>query len=130
AASLLRAAFGIVSKVGLAEGIDPFVFLVYIGAGWTVAAITYGLVRRRRDAPALPNVAPYALVSGILVCLVASFLLLGLRTGEASVVITIANMSFVVALLISAASGMERFTLRKLLAVASAAVAITLLTHA
>lgn len=129
-ASLLRAAFGIVSKVGLGYGTDPFVFMIYIGAGWTLAAIAYGIVRRRRDAPALRNVAPYALVSGVLVCLVASFLLLGLRTGEASVVITIANMSFVVALLISAASGMERFTLRKLFAVASAALAITLLTRA
>jgi drug/metabolite transporter (DMT)-like permease len=129
-AALLRAAFGIISKVGVSGATDPFVFLIYIGAGWTLAAIVYGIVRRRPDAPALRNVIPYALLSGILVCLVASFLLLGLRTGEASVVITIANMSFVVAVLISATSGMERFTLRKALAVASAALAIVLLTRA
>ena len=129
-AALLRAAFGIISKVGLGEGPDPFVFMVYIGAGWTLAAIAYGIARRRREAPALRSVIPYALVSGVLVCLVASFLLLGLRTGEASVVITIANMSFVVALLISAASGMERFTVRKLFAVGTAGLAIALLTRA
>ena len=59
-----------------------------------------------------------------------TFLLLGLRTGEASVVIPIANMSFVVALLTSAAFGMERITRLKLLAVGCAAVAIALLTGA
>ncbi|MEJ7670504.1 MAG: EamA family transporter [Casimicrobiaceae bacterium] len=129
-ASLLRAAFGIVSKVGLADGTDPFVFMLYVGAGWTLAAAIYGVLRRRRAAPPLREVLPSALVAGTLVCLVASFLLLGLRTGEASIVIPIANMSFVVALLISSASAMERFTLRKLLAVASAALAIALLTGA
>ncbi len=128
-ASLLRAAFGIISKFGLTGGADPFLFMLYIGAGWTLAAIAYGLVRRQRVA-ALRDVLPYAMASGVLVCLVASFLLLGLRAGEASVVIPIANMSFVVALLIAAASGMEKITLRKLLAVASAAIAITLLMGA
>ena len=129
-ASLLRAAFGIVSKIGLADGIDPFVFMLYVGTGWTLAATIYGMLRRHRSAPPLREVLPYAFVSGTLICLVASFLLLGLRTGEASIVIPIANMSFVVALLISSASAMERFTVRKLLAVASAGLAITLLTGA
>src|SRR5688572_20538093 len=36
-ASLLRAAFGIVSKFGVAGGTDPFVFMVYVGCGWTLA---------------------------------------------------------------------------------------------
>ena len=130
AASLLRAAFGIISKVGLGHGTDPFVFMIYVAIGWTLAAMGYGVVRRRRETAVLRNVVPYALVSGVLICLVASFLLLGLRMGEASVVITIANMSFVVALLIAIASGMEHFTARKLFAVASAVVAIVLLTAA
>lgn len=128
-ASLLRAVFGIMSKIGLASGTDPFLFMLYIGVGWTLAAILYGAARRQR-APPLREVLPYAFVSGTLICLVVTFLLLGLRTGEASIVIPIANMSFVVALLTSAAFGMERFTLRKLLAVASAAAAIVLLTGA
>ncbi len=128
-ASLLRAAFGILSKIGLAAGTDPFLFMVYVGVGWTLAALLYGLARRQPAAP-VRTVLPYALVSGTLVCLVVTFLLLGLRTGEASIVIPIANMSFVVALLTSAAFGMERLTARKLLAVATAAVAIGLLTSA
>jgi drug/metabolite transporter (DMT)-like permease len=129
AASLLRAVFGIVAKLGLATGVDPLHFMLYIGMGWTLAAFAYGYVRRTRKT-ALRSVLPYAAASGILICLVASFLMLGLRSGEASVVIPIANMSFVVALLVAAALGMERITVRKMLAVASAATAIALLTRA
>jgi drug/metabolite transporter (DMT)-like permease len=128
-AALLRAAFGIMSKVGLAHGAEPFMFLLNIGIGWTVMALVYGVVRRQ-PAAALRDVLPYAIVSGTLICLVVTFLLLGLRTGEASVVIPIANMSFVVALLTSAAFGMERITRRKLFAVICAAAAIALLTSA
>ena len=128
-ASLLRGAFGIISKVGLGTGADAFMFMVYIGVGWTLAAIAYGAVRRQRTA-SWREVVPYAVASGTLICLVVSFLLLGLRVGEASVVIPIANMSFVVALLTSAAFGMERFTRQKLLAVGCAAAAITFLTRA
>ncbi|HYC44941.1 MAG TPA: EamA family transporter [Burkholderiales bacterium] len=129
AASLLRAAFGIISKTGLLDGTDPFLFLVYVGVGWTVAAIAYGFVRRRPPG-STSAVLRYGIVCGTLVCLVASFLLLGLRSGEASVVIPIANMSFVVALLTSAALGMERITRHKVFAVGCAAVAIGLLTSA
>ena len=129
AAAMLRAAFGVLAKIGVSDGTDPFLLMIYIGMGWTVAAIVYAAVRRKRAA-VNSGVVRYAIMSGTLVCLVASFLLLGLRIGEASVVIPIANMSFVAALMISAASGMERFTAQKLLAVASAALAITLLTGA
>jgi drug/metabolite transporter (DMT)-like permease len=128
-AALLRAVFGLLAKVGVTGGTDPFLLMIYIGAGWTAAAVIYASVRRNRTAPGA-GVLRYAIMSGTLVCLVASFLLLGLRAGEASVVIPIANMSFIAALLISAAAGMERLTAAKLLAVASAAAAIVLLTGA
>ena len=129
AASLLRAVFGIVSKVGLANGTDPFVMMIYIGAGWTLGGLVYGVVRRN-GPPTLASVVPYALLSATLICLVATFLMLGLRTGEASVVIPIANMSFLVALLVAAGLGMERITVRKVVAIAFAGAAIVLLTRA
>ena len=129
AASLLRAVFGIVSKAGLSGGADPLVLMLYIGAGWTLAGAVYGAIRRAPSVT-LVSVLPYALLSATLICLVASFLMLGLRSGEASVVIPIANMSFIVALLAAGALGMERITRRKVLAIACAACAITLLTRA
>ena len=129
AASLLRAVFGIVSKMGLADGADPLLFMIYIGTGWTLAGFVYGAIRTKRSV-SIGSVLPYAMLSGLLICLVASFLMLGLRSGEASVVIPIANMSFVVALLVAAALRMEQITPRKLLAISCAAVAIVLLTKA
>ena len=129
AASLLRAVFGIVSKAGLSGGTDPLVFMLYIGAGWALGGVVYGVIRRAPRV-AWGSVLPYALLSGTLICLVASFLMLGLRSGEASVVIPIANMSFIVALLAAGALGMERITARKLSAIACAAGAIVLLTRA
>jgi drug/metabolite transporter (DMT)-like permease len=128
-ASLLRAVFGIVSKAGLSGGTDPLVLMLYIGAGWTLGGVVYGMIRRTPGVT-LASVLPFALLSGTLICLVASFLMLGLRSGEASVVIPIANMSFIVALLVAGGLGMERITARKLLAIACAAGAITLLTRA
>jgi len=128
-AALLRAAFGIVSKIGLGNRTDPFGFMLYVGIGWTVAALGYAIVRRERRG-SLRETLPYSVVAGALVCLVATFLLLGLRSGEASVVIPIANMSFIVAMVTSAALGMERITSRKLVAVGLAAGAIALLTGA
>ena len=129
AASLLRAVFGIVSKVGLSNGTDPFLLMIYIGVGWTLAGAAYGAIRRGPRVT-LAAVLPYAATSGTLICLVASFLMLGLRAGEASVVIPIANMSFIVALVVAAALRMERITWRKVLAVGCAAIAIVLLTRA
>jgi drug/metabolite transporter (DMT)-like permease len=129
AASLLRAAFGILSKIGLTGGGDPFMFMFYVGVGWTAAAVVYGAVRRQAS-PAMRELLPHAAIAGTLICIVVTFLLLGLRAGEASTVIPIANMSFVVALLTSAAFGMERLTRLKLFAVAFAAAAIVLLTRA
>ena len=129
AASLLRAVFGIVSKAGLSAGTHPLVLMLYIGLGWTLGGFVYGAIRRQPSV-GLTSVLRYALLSGTLICLVASFLMLGLRSGEASVVIPIANMSFVVALLVAGALGMERITPRKIFAIACAGCAIMLLTRA
>jgi uncharacterized membrane protein len=72
----------------------------------------------------------YAAVSGALICGVANFLMLAVERGQASVVVPIANMSFLVALLISVGLGMERLTPRKVTAVGLALAAIVALTRA
>ena len=56
--------------------------------------------------------------------------MLALALGEASVVVPIANMSFLVALLISTGQRMERFTSRKLVVVALTVTAIVVLANA
>jgi uncharacterized membrane protein len=56
--------------------------------------------------------------------------MLALERGEASVVVPIANMSFVVAMLLSVFLGMERLTGRKIVAGGLAAAAIVVLARA
>jgi uncharacterized membrane protein len=77
-----------------------------------------------------PEVLGYALLSGLLVLGVANFLMLAVNCGEASVVIPIANMSFVIALLLSAGLKMERITPRKCCVMALAVVSIVMLSQA
>ena len=72
----------------------------------------------------------YALLSGILVFLIVNFLMLAIQYGEASIVIPVANLSFVIALLLSIALKIEALTIKKLSAVGCAAVSIILLSRA
>jgi uncharacterized membrane protein len=65
----------------------------------------------------------------VLVYLIVSTLFAALERGDASVVVPIANLSFVVALGISIVLGMERLSARKCTAIALACVSITLLTQ-
>ena len=64
----------------------------------------------------------------MLVFAVVNTLIQALERGDASTVIPIANLSFVVTLAVSVAWGMERFTARKALALGLAAVCIGLMS--
>ena len=128
-ASLLRACFGILSKVAVLRGIDLKEMLLVNAPVWIAVGAIYAW-RRREDIHVTGSTLKYAAVSGALICGVANFLMLALERGQASVVVPIANMSFLVALLISAGLGMERLTPRKLVAVALAVAAIVVLAQA
>ena len=66
----------------------------------------------------------------MLVVGVANFLMLAVQHGEASTVIPVANMSFVIAILLSTALKMERLSAKKIAAIICAAGSIFLLAHA
>jgi drug/metabolite transporter (DMT)-like permease len=128
-ASLLRAGFSLLGKVAALRGVDLGLMLFVNAPVWIAVGGLYAIARRetmRVDAKTLG----YAALSGTLICGVANFLMLAVARGEASVVVPIANMSFLVALLISAALGMERLTPRKLAAVGAAVAAIVVLAQA
>lgn len=128
-ASLLRAGFGILSKVAVLRGVDLKLMLLVNAPVWIGVGAAYAWIRREKiDITGATLV--YAAVTGTLICGVANFLMLAVERGEASVVVPIANMSFLVALLISAALGMERLTPRKLVAVGLAVAAIGVLARA
>jgi drug/metabolite transporter (DMT)-like permease len=126
AASGLRALYGVTSKAGLNQGADTDTMLLVAALCWIAGGFLYARLREGRFR-LTPKKALYALVSGMLVHLIVYFLLAAMQQGQASIVIPIANLSFVVALLISVAVGMERLSPRKLAAIGCASASIWLL---
>jgi uncharacterized membrane protein len=128
AASLLRAVYGVITKAGLNHGADADTLLLIAALCWIVGGAAYARLREGRFRLSRKKAA-YALVSGLLVTLIVNFLIAAVALGEASVVIPIANLSFVAALLLSVAVGWERLSLRKTSAIGAAVVSIWLLSQ-
>jgi drug/metabolite transporter (DMT)-like permease len=128
-ASLLRAGYGVTTRQAMLAHASRPALLLLVSASWIVGGALYAALRERRMRITREKVA-YSALSGTLVFLIVSSLLLAVERGEASVVIPIANMSFLVALVVSLLSGMERLTARKGLAVVLAVAAILVLARA
>ncbi len=127
-AALLRAAYGVLTRKAMLLHVPVAPLLLCVSASWVVGGCAYALGKERRLRLTREK-ALYSLVSGTFVFLIVSSLMLAVDRGEASVVIPIANMSFVVALLFSLGTGMEKVTGRKLLAVGLAVAAVVLLSR-
>jgi drug/metabolite transporter (DMT)-like permease len=127
-AALLRAGYGVLTRKAMLAHASPEPLLLLVSCSWIVGGGAYALVKDGR-LRLTRRKAGYAALSGTFVFLIVYFLMRAVEQGEASVVIPIANMSFVVALAISLATGMERPTARKALAVSLAAGAILLLAR-
>ena len=118
-ASFCRAAFGVSTKAGFLEGADRNSMLLIISSNWIVGGAVYALWRERRFRITWEKTR-FICLSSFLVVGVTNFLMLALQHGDASTVIPIANMSFVIALLLSVALKMETFTTTKMWAMALA----------
>lgn len=128
-AALLRAAFGVISKAGITAGASPSMIMLIAAACWMAGGVSYAFSRERIVSVGREGIA-YCIASGVVVFAIVNTLILGLRYGEATVVIPIANLSFVVALGISIALRYEQLTRRKCVAVGFAVAAIVLLSRA
>jgi len=126
-ASCFRALYGVTSKAGFLQGASLQTLLLIGSICWIFGGAGYALLREKRFKITAKK-AVYSLVSGVLVFLIVNFLMLAVEQGEASVVIPIANMSFVAALILSVTLKMETLSKRKLLAVAVSIVAIIFLS--
>jgi drug/metabolite transporter (DMT)-like permease len=129
AAALLRAGYGVLTRKAMLAHASPKPLLILVSCSWIVGGGVYALVKDRRLRFTREK-AGYAALSGTFVFFIVYFLMRAVEHGEASVVIPIANMSFVVALALSLATGMEKLTARKVLAVSIAVSAIVLLSRA
>ena len=122
-ASALRAVFGVIAKAGLNAGANAETVVLIYAVSWIPAGLIYGLLREKNIKLSRDNIA-YGTASGIILCLVANFLIEAMKLGDASTVVPIANLSFIVALVISVILGMEKLTWRKSQALFLAGVAI------
>jgi drug/metabolite transporter (DMT)-like permease len=129
AAAVLRAAYGVLTRKAMLAHASPRPLLLLVSCSWIVGGAIYALAKDGRLRFTRQK-AGYAALSGTFVFLIVYFLMRAVEQGEASVVIPIANMSFVVALALSLATGLEKPTARKTIAVGLAVGAIVLLSRA
>jgi drug/metabolite transporter (DMT)-like permease len=129
AASFFRAGYGVITRGGILNQADPQTMLLLCALSWVVGGAFYARLREGRFRLTLKKVG-YSLVSGVLVFLVVDFLMLAVKYGEASIVIPVANMSFVMAMILSVVLRYESFNLRKGAAMVVACLAIAALTVA
>ena len=128
-ASILRATYGVVTKGGILQQANPEMMLLLISSCWIVGGGLYAIGRERRFSFTRKKMA-YSFLSGLLVYLIVNCLMSAVKIGEASIVIPVANMSFVVALALSVGLRMETLTLRKSGAIVCAVLSIILLSLA
>ena len=108
---------------------NPDLMLLIVSFCWIAGGFLYAAFKENRILFTSKK-ALYSLVSGVLVFLIVNFLMLALEYGEASVVIPIANMSFIMALVVSVTLKMEKLTIWKIAAVLSAVISIVFLSKA
>ena len=128
-ASASRAIYGVASKVALEQSASAEGLLVIAATSWIVGGFAYAAFREKRIR-ITGKKAVYAVVSGFLAFAVVNALIEALKHGEASVIVPIANLSFVVAMLLSVFLGMEELSGRKYLAIGCAAMSVFLMAQA
>mgnify|MGYP001310188346 CR=1 FL=1 len=128
AASALRGIFAIIVKLGIVAGAHSETALLIYAVSWVLAGLIYGIWREGNIRLTAPTIA-YGAISGTLLCMTANFIIAAIARGDVSTVVPIANQSFVVAVLLSTAMGMEVFTRRKAEALVLAGFAIYLLAQ-
>lgn len=126
-ASLFRALYGVVSKAGLTANADPQSILLLIAFCWVVGGAFYAKAVEKRFIVTKKKIV-YSLLSGFMVFCIVNFLMTGLKYEQASVVIPIANMSFIVALFVSIVLKIEQLDVKKTVAACLAICSILLLS--
>ena len=128
-ASVFRASYSVISKAGLEAGANIPGLLLIAAVCWMVGGIAYAWWRES-GASLTRATAGYGLVAGLLVFGTVNTLIRALEAGDASLVVPIANLGFLIALTLGVIWKMERLTWRKGVAMAFAVAAIFLLSRA
>ncbi len=123
-AALLRAGMGLAYKYALLPSVDANAFLAINGILWIVSGIIYHNLKGKSQASDYVVVWGYGLLSGILICGIVLFMALALQLGDASTVLPIAQLSFMVTALAGIAFLGESLTWRKAAGLAFAMLCI------
>jgi len=125
-ASIFRGLMGFFYKVGAMHGVDYNSFLLINALFWLIGGPIYSGITEKNLA-INKSVILYGIASGLLCVGIASFLLLSVKYGEAIVAVPIAQLSFVVTMVLSVVLLKERVTPYKILGIICAVGAIVAL---
>jgi len=125
-ASCLRALYGILTKAGINHNADTDAMILMSAIGWLLGGLLYAGLREKRIVVTSDKLK-FALISGFLVFSIVWLLTKALLLGDASIVVPLANMSFIAAFIFSVGFRLEVLTRKKMLAVSCAAISVVLL---
>ncbi|MDD5729112.1 MAG: EamA family transporter [Victivallales bacterium] len=124
-AALLRAATGLSYKYALDAGIDRNALLALNGMVWMVSGGFYILFKERASYVKFSfRNFTYGVISALLICGAVHFLILSLRRGEASIILPLAQMSFIFTSLFGVLIFREKLSRRKILGILAGTVCI------
>ena len=126
-ASVLRALFAFTSKYLMLNGVENQIINAVSALSWFFGGAVYALFRDKKIRLRSINVR-YSFISGFFIFVVAALLFNAIDRGSLSIIIPISNMGFLVAYLLAVIAGIEKFSLKKNLALLIAVTAIILLS--
>lgn len=128
-ASLLRAGMGLSYKYGIIQGADANGISIGTSFFWIFGGVLYAVLRREPLRGSLnKTLLLTGVISGIFVAGIVFFMASALKFGDASIVLTIAQMSFLGTLTLSVIFLKEKLDIKKITGMICGILAILLLT--
>ena len=128
-AACLRAGMGLSYKYGFLQGADQNGVAVANSIFWILGGLLYASIIERNFKLPDKILLGYGTLSGVLVAGIASFMAASVNLGNASIVLPIAQMSFIGTLLLSMFFLKEKLDILKITAILSGVMAILLLVQ-
>ncbi len=126
-AAILRAGMGLSYRYAFLQGADKNGIVLINSLFWIVGGFLYAWVRENDRNLKDRRVLGYGVLSGVLVAGIVFFMAGSLSSGAASIVLPIAQMSFLITFVLSAIFLSEPCTFRKLGALACGGLAVMML---
>lgn len=126
-ASSLRAGYGVLSKYAIGQGASILDMIPYTSTCWVIGGLLYALIIEKR-LRLTGKKCLYMLISGTLIFLTVTCLMQAISLSQASIIIPIANCSFIVALCFSVLLKLEQMNRIKFMAIVAALGSIIMLS--